>query len=320
MNLPPPPQGNDPIITQFHPADIQQWQLNDDNIKRIEPKTGQTILHNYCEYINTTPLPVYRYLIETMSCDINLQDKNKNTPLHQALKYCPPIEGITVLMYLLNRKNVVNCNTKGEYGSTFLHMACININSLPLNIFELLIETMGADVNVQDKYNDTPLHYAIRGFNRQYGGDITVLTYLLSQKGINVNIKGWHGNTLLHTACDNINIFPLEIFKVLIETQGFDVNQQGEYNDTPLHRAFEYFKQDNTSDIAVLTYLLTQENVNVNIKGKNGRNVLHMACISNLSHSWDSAELNTECDTTLCQIVEMIIRSCVRWVLDETTS
>jgi len=64
MNLPPPPpQHDDPIITQFKPVNGQR-ELTDDNVKHIHPKTGETILHNYCRHINTTPIEVWRYLIE----------------------------------------------------------------------------------------------------------------------------------------------------------------------------------------------------------------------------------------------------------------
>jgi hypothetical protein len=59
MELPtPPPYGDDPIITQFRPVE-DQWDLNDDNITRIDPGTGQTILHNYCKYMDSTPLEVF---------------------------------------------------------------------------------------------------------------------------------------------------------------------------------------------------------------------------------------------------------------------
>jgi hypothetical protein len=81
MNLlpppPPPPQSDNPIITQFKPRG-GQWELNDDNIKRIEPQTGQTILHNYCKYINTTPIEVYRFLIGTKGCSISIQNNDEN--------------------------------------------------------------------------------------------------------------------------------------------------------------------------------------------------------------------------------------------------
>jgi len=53
MSLPPPPQDDDPIITQFKPQ-YGQWELTDDNSKRIDLTTGETILLNYCKKINST--------------------------------------------------------------------------------------------------------------------------------------------------------------------------------------------------------------------------------------------------------------------------
>jgi ankyrin repeat protein len=172
--LPPPPQDDDPIITQFKPV-YDQRQLNDQNIKHIDPNYGHTILHNYFRCINTTPLAVLRYLIEVKGCDINAQDKDNDTPLHHAFHLFDPNRGgdVKILHYLLSNKSI-NANIKGEYGYTLLHKACDNINTLPLDLFKLLIETHGADVNLQDNYNDTPVHIAFRNFNPADGGDIAV--------------------------------------------------------------------------------------------------------------------------------------------------
>jgi ankyrin repeat protein len=470
----PPPQSDDPIITQFKPVK-GQWELNDENIKRIDPKTGQTILHNYCQRINTTPLEVYRYLIEVKGCDVNAQDNNQDTPLRNAFRCFDPGNSgtITALTYLINEKNVdvnikdrngttllhracekinalpieifkvliethgadvnvqdncndtplhnaigysnirnsrdiavllylfsqtkVNVNIKGQFGKTLLHVACQRINILPLVIFELLIETYRCDVNVQAKYNDTPLHYALQFFNPNHGGDLTVLTYLLSRKDVNANIKDEYGNTLLHTACDNINKLPLEIFKVLIETHGADVNAKDNDKNTPIHHALRFinpnnggdikvlyyflaqkdvnvniqsefgntllhyaclnmktlpleifelliethgadvnvqaigkntplhnvlrqFDPNNGDDITILTYLLGQKGVHVNIKDKKGYTLLHLACICDISESKRFVKLNAECDTILSQIVEFIAERCMQEVFDEKLS
>jgi ankyrin repeat protein len=271
---PPPPQGDDPIITQFKPI-ADQWELNDDNIKRIDSEIGSTILHNYCQRINTTPLEVYRYLIEVKGCDINAQDKNQNTPFYNALLYFNPNDGgnITVLMYLLNQMGV-NANIKGQFGFTFLDTACKHINSVPLDVFKLLIGTQGFDINARS----TALHFAIDSFNPNWGGDITVLIYLLTQSGINVNIKSWNGYTLLHYACENINKLPIDVFKLLIETHGCDVNAQDNNNDTPLRHALLNFNPNNGGNITILTYLLTQKTVNIHIKNNSGSSLLHIAC------------------------------------------
>jgi ankyrin repeat protein len=485
--LPPPPQDDDPIITEFKP-EHGQWELTEDNINRIDPTTGETILHNYCKRINITPLEVYRYLIETKGCDINLHDKykhsslmyalsyfksdditvlmylltqenvnvntkgwngetllhtvcrkinqvlldvfkllieaygadvnaqddDKNTPIHNALRQFRPINDvdITVLIYLLTQKTF-NVDIKSYSGHTFLHAACININSLPIDIFKVLIETHGADVNaqdddnntplhyalycfnpndacditvldyllgqenfnldtktllhyacaninalpidvfkfliqkmscdvnVQDKDNDTPIHRAMCRFNSNDGGDITVLMYLLIQKGVNTNTKGRHGYSLLHYACESINTLTLEIFKFLIEKLGADVNVQANNKNTPLHRALDRFNPNDGGDINVLTYLINQKNVNVNINGSSGRTLLHLACICNIPDLNDyiysdddymdseddlndlddsNNSVKAKADDILCQIIEMIVETCLGQIIDETTS
>jgi ankyrin repeat protein len=318
MDLPqPPPHGSDPIITQFKPV-RNQWELTEDNIKRTDPETGRTILHNYCQHIKTTPLEVYRYLIETQGCDVNVQNKYNNTPIQRALFYFDPRTGgdITVLTYLLNQ-NSVNLNIKGRSGHTLLHYACEQINHLPLEIFKVLIETHGADVNVQNPYNDTPLHNAIRCFDPRNGGDISVLHYFLNKQDLYVNLKDKYGFTLLHKVCEKVNYFPLDTFKLLIETRGCDVNVKNNFGDTPLHNAIRNFNPNKGGDIKALAYLIDQKNVNLNVKVQKGLNLLHLACTNHLSESRDSAELNAEFDTISCQIVEVIVERCIEEVLDE---
>jgi ankyrin repeat protein len=319
MNLPPPPQDDDPIITQFRPVE-DQWELNDENIKHIDYETGRTILHNYYAHINTTPLEVYRYLIETKGCDVNAQDKYNDTPIHCALRCFDPHYGgdITVLTYLLNQMGV-NANIKGQFGNTLLHTACQHINSLPLEIFELLIETLGCDVNAQNTNKSTSLRYAIDSFNPNWGGNIEVLTYLLSQKNINVNIKCNSGYTLLHDACEKINALPITIFKLLIENHDADVNLLDDNNDTPVHLAFRAFDPHLGGDITTFAYLINQKNVNLNIRGERGRTSLHLACINNFRSYKRSAKQKAETDTVLCQIVEILAERCIQEVLDVTT-
>jgi ankyrin repeat protein len=106
---------------------------------------------------------------------------------------------------------------------------------------------------------------------------------------------------------------------MLIETHGCDVNVQNTDNDTPLHYAFRQFNPNKGGDINVLTYLRSQNNVNLNVKGKQGFNLLHSGCTNNLPSYKRSVELDAECDTVFCQIVEDIIERLAQQVLDETT-
>jgi len=264
------------IITQFKPAN-GQWRLNDESIKRISPNSGTTILHNYCSYINSTPLAVFKFLIETHSVDINARDKYNHLPIHYALQQFNPSYGgdITVLGYLLHQDNL-HVEIGNQFGRTLLHTACEHINKLPLEVFKYLIEKRGIGVHIPSTRNDHLL-FALQVFNLQHGGDIAVLTYLLNQDGVDPNAKVKDGCTLLHSACSNINGLHLDIFKVLIEIKGADVSAQNDHNDTPILTAVDTFNP-NHGDINILTYLLTQNGINVNINGRLGRTLLHCAC------------------------------------------
>jgi len=232
-----------------------------------------------------------------------------------------------VLNYLLNQKDV-NADIKDLYGYTVLHMACKRINQLPIDIFKLLIEKHGADVNAQNNDKDTPLHDAFRCFvpnDDAYDEDdeddkipvLTVLTYVLSKMKVNADIKGKNGYSLLHYACEKINILPIDVFKALIETLDFDINAQDDNKNTPIHYALEYSEANWGGNITVLAYLINQKNINANIKDSKGFNLLHLVCISNLSAS---VELNAEYDSALYQIVEFIVERYTQEILDEITS
>jgi hypothetical protein len=93
------PLDDDPIITQFRPEGYQS-ELNNHNITH---RCVRATLRNYCRYINTTPLPIFRYFIETKRCDVNAQDDEGNTAIHIALRSFNPNKGgdINILMYLL---------------------------------------------------------------------------------------------------------------------------------------------------------------------------------------------------------------------------
>jgi ankyrin repeat protein len=52
------------------------------------------------------------------------------------------------------------------------------------------LKAKGADINVQDDDNNTPLHYAFCEFYpNEENRDVADLTHLLKQDGIDVNIK-----------------------------------------------------------------------------------------------------------------------------------
>jgi ankyrin repeat protein len=294
----------------------------------IKGWNGYTVLHIACEKIHHLPLEIFKLLIETHGADVNAQNNEKDTPLHRAIRCFRQNGGNTaVLTYLLSQANI-DVNIKGQYDWTLLYTACYDINRLPIDVFKVLIETHGCDVNVRDDGKDIPLRVALRYFDPNDGGDITVLMYLLTQKGVNGDTKGQYGDNLLHWACRRINYLPIEIFKLLIETLGYDVNAQNKYNDTPLHNAFLSFDPNDDDDLtSVLVYLVDQKNIDVNITNSNGHTFLHLACIcgisdlNNVSDSEDDGNvLEAKSDTLLSQIVQVIVERCVQQIVDESSS
>jgi ankyrin repeat protein len=270
----PAPLVDDPIITQFRPV-TGQLKLNEANIKRIDPKSGETILHNHCKYINTTPIEVYRYLIEIKGCDISLQSTNRNTPIHYALRYFNSKKGgdIHTLMYLLNQEGI-DVNTKGITGRTMLHYACENINTTPLPIFKYLIEIMGCDITIQSTNHGNPIQYAFRYFDSNKGGDINTLIYLLNREGIDVNTKGNDGHTILHYACENINRLPFDIIKYLIEIKGLKIDCLDKYGNTPLHLLMTHLSTKLDSNVSQAAEYLIEKGIPINHKNSSHFTIL----------------------------------------------
>jgi len=383
------------IITQFKPVD-GQWELTEENIRRVDATNGRTILHNYCYHINTTPVEVFKYLLEIKSCGINSYDIFDYTPLYWALLEFQPDKGgeANTLTYLLHH-TAVEVKAGSRSGFTLLHKACNNINSLPLSVFKYLIEIKGISVNAQDHASNTPLDHAFLSFLPNTG-DINILIYLLRQKDVNVNAKDKYGRTLLHQASYNINTLPIDIFKYLIEIKGGDLNIRDKDNETPfdialrrfvifnnvttltylfgivenppgsttlhracsninslpvdifrnliqnkgcnlntldtdcntpLHNAIRDFKS--TSDITILEYLLSQKNINFNIQGQNGHTLLHQAFVSQNIEDGDArllwSVLNPETENPSphladwSNIIELVIEQFIRQVIEESS-
>jgi ankyrin repeat protein len=316
--LPPPPQDDDIIITQFKPL-FFQWELNDEKIKRIDPQSGETILHNYCNFINTTPLDVYMYLIQTKGCDVNMTNVEGNTALFNAFLYFRPNYGgnITALTYLLHRATI-KANHQNRQGRTLLHAACQNLSSFSLDIFKFLIEKLGGDLSIRDERGLSPIHEALSQF-RSVDNSVAVLTYLLSQKGVNINSP--NGSTLFHLACQNVNKLPLDVFKFLIENKGADMNVLNSLGDTPVYNAVYFFNKDRGGCVDVLVYLLSHENFNVYIKDRYGRTSIHLACSRDIPEEDDDEEndhhVGFEFDTFWSQTVQVIVERCMQQVFDE---
>ncbi|XP_046331262.2 serine/threonine-protein phosphatase 6 regulatory ankyrin repeat subunit A-like [Haliotis rufescens] len=203
-------------------------------------------------------------VVKIIECsrDVNVTDKQGNTPLMLAVK---KNKNISPLL-----KAGANVNSQNGLGRTALHLAGEHphdwyahgpINARQSNDKQLI--AAGADVNVQDKKGNTPLMMAVKN-----EWDISPLL----KAGANVNSKNRLGRTALHLVCEHQDYMyeaavTRESFTEQLIAAGADVNVQDEKGNTPLMMAVE-----REWDISPLL----KAGANVNSKNRLGRTALHL--------------------------------------------
>lgn len=148
----------------------------------IKDNQGMTALHHA---INSKEIDIAKLLIETYSDDgmmnytiINAISNNGKTPSHLAIEK----DSIEIAEILI--AHLANIEARDDRKKTPLHYA------KSLDMTKLLVEH-GADINATDKDGNTILYYAILHYK------LKIITYLI-EIGVNINIKNWLGETVLH--------------------------------------------------------------------------------------------------------------------------
>ena len=171
-----------------------QWLIEKENVdpniridaddNRFEFYAGSTPLHIASQNGN---LQIVEYLIYK-GAEIDAKNKLERTPLH----YACINKHLKIVEYLIS--NGADLNSKDEYGDSLLHFAS---HSDFLQIVQYLIELQHFDVDIKNKNEQTPLHYACMN------GRLTVVKYLIAH-GANIeakdNAKINSGSTPLHIA------------------------------------------------------------------------------------------------------------------------
>ena len=191
--------------------------------KKVRPELRKRrnikIYETLSESFTNLPEDLQRLVTEQVSTIRTLQ--NENTPfLLKAAK-----KGyLRKIKHALD--NYADIEATNKDGYTPLQMACLNSN---IAVVKLLLKR-GANINVNDDEEKTPLHYAC-----MKGGNL-VITQLLLDAGADINIKDKNGFTPLHLAC-KVSIFnKLDVVRLLIQ-RGANVNSKSRYGTTPLHLA-----------------------------------------------------------------------------------
>ena len=154
-------------------------------------------------------------------------------------------------------QNKSNINTKKE---TQLHIACANGN---LSGVRLLIKNGASVKNARDVHHPTPLVLAV------LNNHTSIVSALVSEFGCDPN-----DGVSLHTACKHDN---LSMVKTLIEC-GASVDDKDGDDNTSLHLTAKINRNE------TMHALLSDFKCDPNIKNKEGRTPLHIACMcGNLS-------------------------------------
>jgi ankyrin repeat protein len=258
-------------------ANILIYLLLQDGIDvNITDEFGCTVLHSACKKVNVLPLDTFKYLIDIRGGNINLQDDDNDSPIRYAFSHFDSNKGgdINILMYLINLKNI-DVNIRGYIGHTLLHLACSNVNRMPLEIFKCLIETKGCDLNLQDECQDTPLHIAFNSFNAEEGGDANILIYLLNRKDFDFNIQDCNGDTFLFFSFSCIKSLPFDVFKCLIGIKGVNVGDFDRYGRTSLHFLLATcIPAQLDSDLFPIAEYLIKKGIDINHKDISSKTVL----------------------------------------------
>lgn len=170
---------------------------------------------------------------------------------------------------------VTDVNIQNEYGNTPLHFACVAKNT---EIVKMLLRA-NADVNISNNKGVTPLHIAC-------GDGSYDIVKLLCERNINMNDKTYCGATSLHMAASGGHS---EVVKLLLEKEGIDLDIQDDRQNTALQYACYL------GNVEIVKCLI-DKGANVNIQNANKVTPLHTA--SNMG-STEIARLILERDVDL---------------------
>ncbi len=168
-----------------------------------------------------------------------------------------------------------------------LHFAASNGS---VNAAKILIEN-GADINITNSFDDTPLHIAA-GMMPHYNCDLRITKYgdgsfevakLLIDSQADLNIKNFRGMSPVHNAALNGRF---DIIKILIE-HGVDVNIGNNECGTPFVLCGNIYniKPINNLNSTLIARYLVNKGANINATTKDKKTAIHMAAFSgNVDH------------------------------------
>lgn len=232
----------------------------------IQNKDGETALMLAAKWCDDK---VIEKFLQTSGIDVNAEAKNGTTALAIAAQY-----GRENNVKLLLEASDIDINAPGKNGVTALILAAQYGEE---NIVKLLLQNPDIDVNIKTKstYRTALMCAALRGHEN-------VVKLLLQVPGIDVNSKDERGDTALlfamkrkrvrkHINREDGEAVNLKVIKLLIETPSININIQDDQGRTALIWAAHEGSEDIVKD------LLQIPSIDVNIQSRNFESALHEA-------------------------------------------
>ncbi|CAM80118.1 ankyrin repeat protein with 6 ankyrin repeats [Orientia tsutsugamushi str. Boryong] len=234
---------------------------NDSTLVNSKYKDGITALSVALKYKN---LPIAKVLLNN-GADINAKNNSGHTALHIALHMSIIPDGGNY-----NGKNIADSIGILTQHETNNHSVNDDINA----IIKFLIKN-GANTNVKDNVDQTPLHCTANSFINNLD-----IVQLLLDHDADPNMQNVHGLTPLHFVVDTIQVYYdfFEKYSVycndhiaLLLKYNADVNIEDNQGNTPLSDAVE------CKCAEPLEIMLKHNSTSINKKYDEGETLLHIA-------------------------------------------
>ncbi|XP_046574271.1 serine/threonine-protein phosphatase 6 regulatory ankyrin repeat subunit B-like [Haliotis rubra] len=216
---------------------------------------GKNILHVACLSDN---VDIAEYLLSHGISNIDSTDKTGRTPV-----ICAAEKGSKKVFDLLVSKGC-NLSVVDDLSRNILHVACLSDN---VDLVKDLISHGITDIESRGEDGATPVMYAAEKGNKR-------VVDLLVNKGCKLSVVDDRGRNILHVACLSDNV---DLVKDLISHGIADIESRGEDGATPVMYAAEKGNKR-------VVDLLVNKGCKLSVVDDRGRNILHVACLSDNVH------------------------------------
>lgn len=199
-----------------HLDDVLIQSLNENNYFKLD-KNGKTALHVAIEKNNYN---LCKKLLEKYPDLVTVVDKDDSLPLEYIIRHFHNDELFLYVLEMMNTKDLLK--QKADYRGTVLHTSCNNY----CYGLKQLIKKCPELVNLKDKYDQTPLFFAI-------SGGLNYVEMLMDKMDPKFFLdKSIFGRTILHVAVQSRKN---EIVQYLIKRVPKLVDITDIEDQTPLH-------------------------------------------------------------------------------------